>query len=291
MSVFLPDARPHQISAGRACVRNTVKNSRCVACADVCPTGAVTLSAEGTMAINPQACVGCGYCLFNCPTGSPEGIAPASRHYRGDRLVMPLSAVAPCPEELLIWHSEFGIRFVEMDADSAAGWFQAVAALNVRLRHMQEPPWNIVPPSPQTLNGARRHWLHLKNEGVSAGSVPVGRRFRRARFTQFSEFRPVIATERCSLCGACSRVCAEQAIRLDAQALTLDPVKCTGCGNCEAVCFDAVLSVQESSEGASEVYPLEHAECRVCHRQFPAWTAQEKACPVCRRHAFGMREA
>ncbi|AEX54446.1 putative polyferredoxin [Rahnella aquatilis CIP 78.65 = ATCC 33071] len=291
MEVFSLNDRPRFTGAGKACVRNTVKNSRCVACAEVCPTGAVTFNKEKMMVINPQACIGCGYCLFNCPTGAPEGISPAQRHYRGDRLVTPLSTIAPCPEELLMWHSEYGIRFVEMTADSAAGWFLAVATLNVRLKQMQEPLWNIVPPSRQTFNGSRRRWLHLKNEGASAGNVPVGRRSRRTRFTQISEYHLDLDKGRCALCGACSRICPEQAICLDNLALTLDPVKCTGCGNCEAVCFDGALFVRESNEGTLTVYSLEQAQCRVCRHLFPAWSARDNECPVCRRHAFGMREA
>ncbi|MCW2454081.1 DmsC/YnfH family molybdoenzyme membrane anchor subunit [Rahnella aceris] len=213
--------------------------------------------------------------------------------YRADRLVMPLTRVAPCTEELLMWHSEYGIRFVEMKAESAAGWFKAIATLNVRLKRMQEPLWNIVPPSRQTMNGSRRRWLHLKNEGASAGNVPVGRRFRRARFTQISEYHVDLDKHRCVLCGACSRVCPEQAIRLDNLALTLDPVKCTGCGNCEAVCFDGAISVsaRENSESTLTVSRLEQAQCRVCGCIFPAWSAQDNECAVCRRHAFGMREA
>lgn len=293
MRVFSLHASPRMMCAGRACVRNTVKNSRCVACADVCPTGAVTLNEEGMIEMDPQTCIGCGYCLFNCPTGAPEGIEPPQRHYRADRLVMPLTRVAPCTEELLMWHSEYGIRFVEMKAESAAGWFQAIATLNVRLKRMQEPLWNIVPPSRQTMNGSRRRWLHLKNEGASAGNVPVGRRFRRARFTQISEYHVDLDKHRCVLCGACSRVCPEQAIRLDNLALTLDPVKCTGCGNCEAVCFDGAISVsaRENSESTLTVSRLEQAQCRVCGCIFPAWSAQDNECAVCRRHAFGMREA
>lgn len=158
---------------------------------------------------------------------------------------------------------------------------------------MQEPLWNIVPPSRQTMNGSRRRWLHLKNEGASAGNVPVGRRFRRARFTQISEYHVDLDKHRCVLCGACSRVCPEQAIRLDNLALTLDPVKCTGCGNCEAVCFDGAISVsaRENSESTLTVSRLEQAQCRVCGCIFPAWSAQDNECAVCRRHAFGMREA
>lgn len=291
MKVFSTETRPRYTGAGRACVRNTVKHSQCSACEEVCPTGAFTLTAEGRMEINPHACIGCGYCLFNCPVDAVEGIAPAQRHYRDNRLVPPFSPVAPCTEELLMWHSEYGIRLVEMEPDTASVWFQAVATLNVRLRQMGEPLWNIVPPSPQTLNGSRRHWLHLKNAGDFTGCVTPGRRFRRSRLTQVSEYSPELDQSRCTLCGACARICPEEAIRFDDLSMTLDPVKCTGCGNCEAVCFDRALSVRENRESTIRILRIEQARCGVCRRDYIAWTEEENACPVCRRHTFGMREA
>ncbi|RJT37419.1 4Fe-4S binding protein [Rahnella woolbedingensis] len=291
MEVFSPDACPRFTGAGQACVRNTVKNSRCTACVDACPTGAVTLSATGMIAINPQACIGCGYCFFNCPTGAVEGIATVQRPYRGDRLVMPLSAIVPCTEELLMWHSEYGIRYVEMEPDSASAWFQAIAVLNIRLKEMCEPLWSVLPPCPDALNGSRRRWLQLKKAGCASGSVAAGGRARRALFTQISEYRPDLDKDRCSLCGACVRVCPEKAIRLENSELMLNPIKCTGCGNCEAVCFEKAIVAHEAGSTAPTVYGVEQVRCRICHRDFHAWSLREDKCPVCRRHTFGMREA
>jgi ferredoxin len=291
MKVFSSDACPRFAGAGQACVRNTVKTSQCTACVDVCPTGAVTLTAKGRVAIDPQACIGCGYCLFNCPAGAVEGIAPVKRQYLDDRLVMPLSAIAPCTEELLMWHSEYGIRLVEMEPDIASAWFQAIAVLNIRLKEMCEPLWNILPPRSGTLNGSRRQWLQLKKAGCSAGSVTAGGRARRENFPQFSEYRPELNQQLCTLCGACARACPEQAIRLGGPELSLSPARCTGCGNCEAVCFDKAIVVRETRDITPTVYRVEMAQCRVCHRSFQAWSEQEVKCPVCRRHTFGMREA
>lgn len=42
------------------------------ACVNACPTGAMTKRADGTVVVNQDQCVGCRYCEWACPYGSPQ---------------------------------------------------------------------------------------------------------------------------------------------------------------------------------------------------------------------------
>lgn len=54
-------------------VRN--RNANCLRCAEVCTTGAISLSDEG-VTVNPDLCIGCGTCASACPTGCLEAASP-----------------------------------------------------------------------------------------------------------------------------------------------------------------------------------------------------------------------
>jgi anaerobic dimethyl sulfoxide reductase subunit B (iron-sulfur subunit) len=41
-------------------------------CAEVCPTGAMTKRADGVVLVNQDQCIGCRYCEWACPYGSPQ---------------------------------------------------------------------------------------------------------------------------------------------------------------------------------------------------------------------------
>lgn len=55
------------------CLRT--KNIACTYCVDTCPIGAdaIHLTPEGTIAVVPAGCTGCGVCQYACPT-SPKSI-------------------------------------------------------------------------------------------------------------------------------------------------------------------------------------------------------------------------
>ena len=39
----------------------------CGACADVCPTGSLTINGNGVCECNEDTCAGCGACVGTCP--------------------------------------------------------------------------------------------------------------------------------------------------------------------------------------------------------------------------------
>lgn len=42
------------------------------ACLNRCPSGAIHRQADGTIAVDPQKCIGCGTCTWVCPYGAPK---------------------------------------------------------------------------------------------------------------------------------------------------------------------------------------------------------------------------
>ena len=51
------------------------RNADCLRCANVCPTGAISLSEEG-VSVSPERCIGCGTCASACPTGCLQAANP-----------------------------------------------------------------------------------------------------------------------------------------------------------------------------------------------------------------------
>jgi anaerobic dimethyl sulfoxide reductase subunit B (iron-sulfur subunit) len=50
---------------------NHCENPKCV---EGCPTGAMHIAEDGTVQPNPDKCIGCQYCTWNCPYGVPQYI-------------------------------------------------------------------------------------------------------------------------------------------------------------------------------------------------------------------------
>lgn len=126
------------VDVTQACVRRRFRFSSCRACADVCPAQAFSL-AQGQVSIDTTRCIACGDCLFVCPVDAITGIKPVKRFVQGDTLVGPFSLQAPTVDELLLWHSQYGIRFIDIAVERSAQWLMALAGLNLALRRYGEP--------------------------------------------------------------------------------------------------------------------------------------------------------
>ncbi len=107
------------VDVTQACVRRRFRFSSCRACADVCPAQAFSL-AQGQVSIDTTRCIACGDCLFVCPVDAITGIKPVKRFVQGDTLVGPFSLQAPTVDELLLWHSQYGIRFIDIAVERSA---------------------------------------------------------------------------------------------------------------------------------------------------------------------------
>ncbi|MCU6680262.1 4Fe-4S binding protein [Leclercia tamurae] len=263
----------------------------CQACVAACPVQAITATAC-TPTINELDCLQCGRCLFVCPTDALQNIRPETRRYTASTLVAPFSTLEPSVGELLMWHQQHGIRAVEMEMDAFPGWVRAVATLNIRLRALNAPVWQILPPPPKAINTGRRHFIKASETDVQSATVRTGRRARRQAFSAISEYQLAMDKTQCTACGACARVCVEKALSLSEGALTFSSSSCTGCNSCAVVCpVDAVRIEKQISENRLQRFSWIQKSCRCCQRAFYTFDPETERCAMCQRHQYGMREA
>jgi NAD-dependent dihydropyrimidine dehydrogenase PreA subunit len=275
-----PSARP---AIGRACLHQQLRSSSCEACRSACPFDAIAPE-KGRMVIDADKCSACGNCLFVCPTSALENLPAAKRRFHLDTLVAPLSALPPTVQELLAWHSERGIRRVEIDPDAAPGWLLAVATLNLRLKQLGEPGWSIALPQETPVNAGRRRWLQVNQNGSDTARVsPVP-------YRKLNGYAVALDQSRCYLCGACARICPTGAIDINDEAMTLQHERCVGCRACTDLCLPQALRLQQAPTQSATLYPLEARRCATCRQPFLTWPEGKDQCPLCQRHAYGMRE-
>ncbi|EPT8895440.1 4Fe-4S binding protein [Cronobacter dublinensis] len=280
---FLDVLAPAPSGVGALCARKRLRRSRCERCVTRCPTGALGWR-DGALTLLAERCTGCGICLFVCPSDALENLAPLQRHYHDGVLLGPFT-LPVAVEELLLWHTHYGIRAVAVDLSQSPHWLRALGELNLRLRERGEPGWQCVPVNPMP-GGAKRRLLRAQGE---RGRVPHDLAARRAAGALCNAGSATLDTTRCLLCGACEKACAAGSIRFSEQALTLDPARCTGCGDCAAVCPADAVRMDAGDTGAAIRYTLYHARCAQCGEPWRAWQQGETRCPLCRRHGFGMR--
>lgn len=280
---------PPPPKVGASCLRRRFRRSTCSACVEVCPTAALTLTEEGP-ALDDIKCLSCADCLFVCPAQAIDNIPLPVRYHRQQRLVAPLTAHPASMDELLLWHAQHHIRGLEIDMDSQPGWALAIATLNLRLRALNEPLWQIFPPGPEAMNRLRQRFLpNGSAEKASAQALPEAAARRRA-FPRYSEFTPLPDPQKCLLCGACARACPHDALKLDERAFQIAAVSCTGCGICQAVCpAQAIAVTAETRPADTHTLPVYARRCEQCSRDFIAWQDDDSLCALCRHHCHGMR--
>lgn len=280
---------PEALEVTAHCARRRLRFSSCHACADVCSAQALTIS-SGRLEIDPSKCTGCGECLFACPAQAIRGVSPIIRYISGQALVAPFSATPPGVEEMLLWHREYSIRYIAMHPEKMPGWMLNVARLNLRLRLYGEPSWSFTAPEENEILAGRRAFLRAKRDNVSAVAVPPGKRRLRNLYPNYQDYSPVIDRQRCSLCLACVRVCAEKVFRLEQGEFKTLAACCSGCGDCAATCLQGAIDIKESVEPAMVAkMAVDSRECLVCRQAFFSFSPGETRCPLCRQHSYGMR--
>ena len=291
MARFRLTQTPAPPGVGDSCLRKQLPRHDCQACMVACPVQAITAPAT-TPVINEAECLQCGRCLFVCPADALLNIRPETRRFTASTLVAPFSTLEPSVEELLMWHQQHGIRAVEMEMDAFPGWVRAVAALNIRLRELAAPVWQIVAPQRKAINAARRHFIKVREVDVQSSTVSVGVRARRQTFSALSEYQLSLDRAQCTVCGACARVCMEKALSLSKGALTFSSSSCTGCNSCAVVCsVDAIRIDRQVGENRVLHFPWIQKTCRCCQRAFYTFDLETERCAACQRHKYGMREA
>ncbi|EDP8645425.1 4Fe-4S binding protein [Salmonella bongori] len=277
------------VDVTQACVRRRFRFSSCRACADVCPAQAFSLM-QGQVSVDATRCIACGHCLFVCPVDAITGIKPVKRFVQGDTLVGPFSLQAPEVDELLLWHHQYGIRFIDIAVERSAQWLIALAGLNLALRRYGEPCWSFKYSVGAEINASRRTLFHVPRDAVTPCAVEPGKRRLRQAFSTLSECVPDISPERCRMCGACWRSCPENVLRFADDTLTIAAARCTGCGVCAAVCPHQALQLRFETEPAQTWHIAAHKlTCESCKRTFHALTPRHTHCVLCQYHEFGMR--
>ncbi|MFH1689645.1 MAG: 4Fe-4S binding protein [Candidatus Eisenbacteria bacterium] len=70
-----------------------------------------------------------------------------------------------------------------------------------------------------------------------------------------SDFRAVVAEDRCTGCGACVRRCQFGALSKDGDLSVVDYARCVGCGVCVSACAVEALAMERRPEGEVERPP------------------------------------
>jgi hypothetical protein len=88
----------------------------------------------------------------------------------------------------------------------------------------------------------------LTGFGGAIKNLAMGCSSREGKMEQHSTVAPTIAEDKCTLCAACLKACAHEAIQLEAKSAQLDAEKCVGCGRCISVCEPGAIQIEWNEE-------------------------------------------
>lgn len=288
MKRFMSLELPPEPIINSSCVRKRLKNSICDNCADSCPVNAISFSHMDAK-IDNELCFQCGNCLFSCPVDAIENISPHERTYQQNYLVVHHDEPVATTEELIVWHKQYQIRGIQIAEPLVDKWLPTLAALNLKLKTLQEPVWQLRIEQPPAVDSGRRMMLFrqkLDQKPLDKGQVKTGLNARKQFYPEDSWFRIALDSESCILCGACAKVCDENAIQIGDNQFVLDEKRCTGCMSCQVVCFPESIQVHAHTAKHSEptVFHYYDVKCHTCHLPFFSWKENVQTCPICSQH-------
>ena len=288
MRSFIQLELPPEPAINDKCVRKHLKNSLCNNCAKSCPVGAISFTPMNAT-IDSQACFQCGSCLFTCPVDAIDNITPHERTFQNNNLIITHDEPLAHTDELIVWHRQYGIRGIQISEPLVDKWLPALAALNLKLKALREPVWQLFITQPLEVDSGRRMMLFrqkLEQKPLNKGMVKTGLNARKHFYPEDSWFQIKLDVPNCILCGACAKVCGEHAIEIKNNQFSLDEKRCTGCMNCQVVCFPKSIHVIEHVAKNSQptLYQYNELKCDTCQLPFLSWEANAKTCPICAQH-------
>jgi len=90
----------------------------------------------------------------------------------------------------------------------------------------------------------------LTGFGGALKNLAMGCSSREGKMEQHSTVAPTVREAACTLCGACLKACAHDAIHLTAASAQLDTALCVGCGRCISLCEPGAIQVQWNEESS-----------------------------------------
>ncbi len=102
----------------------------------------------------------------------------------------PFSLQAPTVDELLLWHSQYGIRFIDIAVERSAQWLMALAGLNLALRRYGEPGWSFKHAVGAEINASRRTLFHVPRDAITPCAVEPGNGVSDRRFPRSANAYP-----------------------------------------------------------------------------------------------------
>lgn len=90
----------------------------------------------------------------------------------------------------------------------------------------------------------------LTGFGGAIKNLAMGCSSREGKLEQHSTVAPGISEQHCTVCGACLKACAHEAINLGSGKAVLDSRRCVGCGRCISVCEPQAIRIQWNEESS-----------------------------------------
>jgi hypothetical protein len=88
----------------------------------------------------------------------------------------------------------------------------------------------------------------LTGFGGAIKNLAMGCSSREGKMEQHSTVAPTVSVDVCTLCAACLKACAHNAIKLTSKSAQLDAEICVGCGRCITVCEPGAIRIQWNEE-------------------------------------------